>query len=246
MAKTDFTNGVTVVGEAFLNKIFGGGTEDSHVHDGGSEDGSASKVDPQNHIDWDGGGGANGDVAVTQDDSNEHEVTHQHTGAGASRWIADIVEAADRFVSNTIRAAAGDRIRVEEDGGGNGGFIVDALTAPNDLNVEDTSGALNGAASVIAANTPKAWAKVDESGGSYTLGNNKFISGINKVGMGIVEMTLAKPAGAGGDLCVLAHPNGNTSHDISADGTAANQITVNIITSDGSAADGSFSVVVYH
>lgn len=52
MAQTTFTDGVTAVAAAFLNKIF------THVHDGLDQDGSAPKVDLGAHTNLDTGGAA--------------------------------------------------------------------------------------------------------------------------------------------------------------------------------------------
>lgn len=85
MPKTTFTDGVTAVAAAFLNKIF------SHVHDGADEDGSAAKVDFSDHIDY----GDQGQLSVTNDDAGLHEITHSGsalfkrfvTGVLSANWL---------------------------------------------------------------------------------------------------------------------------------------------------------------
>jgi hypothetical protein len=263
MAKTDFQDGVTVVAADFLNKIFGGGTEDSHVHDGGTDDGSASKVDLGDHIDY----GTNGGASVTNDDASTHEVTHEHSGAGDAKWVTDIVSALVKVVSPILEATTSvrtglietpsDNLSLDKQAGGDANILLGNITASGtafldvirsaQVDFED-GGGNSGQGSALARNTAKAWGKVNQSGGSYTLGNSYGIDSITKNSTGNVTVTLTNAPASWDDLCIMAKIEGNTGKaDIKDPGTASDEIEVDLLDNAGTSnVDDSFHIMVFY
>lgn len=93
MAKTDFVNGTTVVTAEFLDSIYL--TDGGHKHDGGSDDGSASKIDPETETDW----GTNAAApAKTTDSVSEVLWTFAHAAAGIFSLAVDALKGV-RFIS---------------------------------------------------------------------------------------------------------------------------------------------------
>jgi hypothetical protein len=60
MAKTTFVDGTSTIWASFMNSIFN--TDGGHKHDGGTDDGSAGKIDPATEVDW----GTDGVATVTE------------------------------------------------------------------------------------------------------------------------------------------------------------------------------------
>lgn len=71
MPKTNFVDGTTAVVAEWLNKVF------THVHDGADEDGSAPKIDLQDHIDYGPGGFLQHAVGT-----DYHRINHTLEGGG--------------------------------------------------------------------------------------------------------------------------------------------------------------------
>jgi len=79
---------------------------EEHVHDGGSTDWSAPKVDLENHVDY----GAEGYLTVTVDTGSEHRIRHEATGSS--------VNEADLVVAATYRVGLGsDYVSLEDASG---------------------------------------------------------------------------------------------------------------------------------
>jgi hypothetical protein len=111
MAKTTFTDGLTAVAAAFLNKIF------THVHDGLDQDGSAPKVDLGAHTNLDTGGAAikapgHAVAWVTYEVDNSGNLVTIHESFNVSSVTMES--------SNEVnRIDLTNNVRTDLDGGGN-------------------------------------------------------------------------------------------------------------------------------
>lgn len=92
MAKTTFVDGTSTIWASFMNSIFN--TDGGHKHDGGTDDGSAGKVNPKDHVDW-----ADMSLDVAEDAIN------------------DAVEGIDYHVIDLTTTAAGDGSGIKTDRG---------------------------------------------------------------------------------------------------------------------------------
>lgn len=84
MAKTTFVDGSSTLWADFVNSIYntGGG----HKHDGGSDDGSAGKIDPETEIEWGTHAAA---PSKTADSASAVEWSFAHAAAGVFRFLFD-------------------------------------------------------------------------------------------------------------------------------------------------------------
>ena len=59
----------------------------NHVHDGGSSDLSAPKINPTDHIAW----GDNGEVEVVTDTPSEHIIEHRPVSAASTKFRSNVI-----------------------------------------------------------------------------------------------------------------------------------------------------------
>lgn len=106
MPKSNFIDGVTSITAAFLNLIF------AHVHDGLDQDGSAPKVELENHTDLDFGAAtvagvsqAQGSAAVSLSATptlNAFGFSGSITKTGTGAWQIDVTQAAPWVFTDTV------------------------------------------------------------------------------------------------------------------------------------------------
>lgn len=199
MAKTDFTDGETPVTAAWLDSHYV--TNGGHVHDGGSEDGHAPKIDLQNHVDW----GDNGEMAVTEDVNSlgageGHVVTHRHTGGGSgmvAKFVSDVLEAVDKHVAPLVEATTE--------------FLGDTFSLKSGQTVFSFLDYNNAEATLVARNTAKAYGQISDSGdrnGDYEgIGNPSHVAGSGNP----YDIPLDDAASAVGDIVAIVTPLGGST-----------------------------------
>lgn len=126
MAKTDFSDGTTPITAAFADSIYL--TDGGHKHDGGSEDGSAGKIDPETETDW----GTFADApSKGTDDVSLVEWVFTHAAGAFFRFAMRALR-----VQNLV-PWSGDELNVMDTTGADWRDLkVRKLTADNELEVE--------------------------------------------------------------------------------------------------------------
>jgi hypothetical protein len=275
MAKTNFTDGITAVVAAWLNKVF------DHVHDGVDDDGHAPKVHLSDHIDYDGDPGADAGarLEVTTDDGSVHEITHESGGATTARFVGDQIEASDRVESSELRPANGDTVQVNSDSGGAGYIQAEGFKGNLGVQFLDSAGNLTDAfaevfeattrlvsstlragtgdsaieiqadngdpGAVTALNTAKARVRV---AGDGTL-KAGYGATVTRGSTGIYTISLSSSASAADEIAVVvtAQPDsvGSDFYVPGAWGTGVDEVTIEIKDNAGNLVDVAWSAVVH-
>jgi len=106
MAKTTFVDGTSTIWASFMNSIFN--TDGGHKHDGGTDDGSAGKIDPATETDW----GTNAAApSKSTDTASRVEWSLSHAAAGAFKLVVD------HLGLSTLSPKSGDLIVVSDNTG---------------------------------------------------------------------------------------------------------------------------------
>jgi hypothetical protein len=236
MAATDFTDGVTRVTAAFLDKIFG---TNGHVHDGSDADGSAPKIDVEDHIDW----FSNADVHRDSDNASECRLLFEHTGAGKT----------------VLQADEGDFIRLtneDEEISFDDCDLVD-ISGIQMAGVLQSSGEISSSNRVSGPGTMRACAKVRWTGSAYVFDFNYRNAFTVVAGTGgTCTLTLAAGfalPGTWAPMLVTADDENNIAFAgrlvVTATATNTTTIKVNVKLHDVStvvAHDGDFTIYIPH
>ena len=95
MAKTTFVDGTSTIWASFMNSIFN--TDGGHKHDGGTDDGSAGKIDPATEVDW----GTNAAVSLIADNAAKVHWWLNHAAAGTFGLTLDFLFGVDHISTST-------------------------------------------------------------------------------------------------------------------------------------------------
>jgi len=126
-------------------------------------------------------------------------------------------------------------------------LIAEKIEVSNNANhviVVDANGNLE---NVRALNTAKAWARIDESSGSYSVGAGHGISSASGTGTsGEVDLTLAQDMSSSGDFAATGSIKGNLGAEINFIPNDASTVRTEITADDGTRVDDTFYVIIYY